>query len=156
LSDWRIKGHMLHFVMSFLKNRKFRVAVGAEMSTMRNKENGVVQGDVLSVTFFLISMSQINKNIDSPSKIIDFADDWIIYTRHLSLQTAQTNIQAVVDKISPWARNIEFQISLEKTTTKTQNHSTNTSNPQITLDGRILELVPNHKILGVFFDSQLN
>jgi hypothetical protein len=28
--------------------------------------------------------------------------------------------------------------------------------PQITLDGRRLELVPNHKILGVFFDIRLN
>jgi hypothetical protein len=32
LSDCQIKGHMLHFVMSFMKNIKFRDAVGAEMS----------------------------------------------------------------------------------------------------------------------------
>jgi hypothetical protein len=53
---------MLHFVMNFMKNRKFRVAVGAEMSTIRNIGNEVV-GAVLSVTLFLISMSQINKNV---------------------------------------------------------------------------------------------
>jgi hypothetical protein len=40
LSDWRIKGHILHFVMNFMKNRKFRVAVGAEMFNIRNIENG--------------------------------------------------------------------------------------------------------------------
>jgi hypothetical protein len=40
LSDWRIKGHILHFVMNFVKNRKFREAVGAEMSNIRNIENG--------------------------------------------------------------------------------------------------------------------
>jgi hypothetical protein len=34
LSDQQIKVHMLHFVMNFMKNRKFRVAVGAEMSTV--------------------------------------------------------------------------------------------------------------------------
>jgi hypothetical protein len=28
--------------------------------------------------------------------------------------------------------------------------------PQITLDGRRLELVSNHKMFGFFFDSQLN
>jgi MFS superfamily sulfate permease-like transporter len=72
------------------------------MSSVRNIENGVVQGVVLSVTFFIISMSQINKNVDSPTKIIGFTDDWIIYTRHHSLQTAQTNIQASVDKISKY------------------------------------------------------
>jgi hypothetical protein len=48
LSDWRIKGHMLHFVMKFMKKRNFRVAVGAKMSTIRNIENGVVQSAVLS------------------------------------------------------------------------------------------------------------
>jgi hypothetical protein len=43
-----------------MKNRKFRVAVGAEMSTIRNIEYELVQGVMLNVTLFLISMSQIN------------------------------------------------------------------------------------------------
>jgi hypothetical protein len=84
-----------------------------------------VQGAVLSATLFLISMSQINKNVDSPTKIIGSTDDWMIYIRLHSLQTAQTNIQAAVDKISSWARNIGFLISPEKTIN--QNHSINTS-----------------------------
>jgi hypothetical protein len=116
-----------------MKNRKFREAVGAEMSTIRNTENGVVQDAVLSVTLFLISMSQINKNDDSST---GFADDWIIYTRHHSLQSTQTNIQAAVDKISYWARNIGFQISPEKPVSM-----------------HIRRPKPRIKILGVFFDS---
>jgi hypothetical protein len=106
---------------------------------------------VLSVTLFMISMSQINKNVNSPTKIIGFVDD--------SLQTAQINIQATVDKISSWARNIEFQISPEKTVSmhiRRPKPRITAPIPQITLDGRRLELVPNHKILWVFFDSQLN
>jgi hypothetical protein len=113
-------------------------------------ENGVV----LSVTLFLISMSQINKNVDSPTKIIGFADDCIIYTRLHSLQTAKTNIEAAVDKISSWARIIGFQISPEKTVSmhiRRAKPRITVPIPQITL-----ELVPNHKIFGVFFDSQLN
>jgi hypothetical protein len=47
------------------------VAVGAEMSTIRNIENGVV-GAVLNVTLFLISMSQIYKNVGPTTKNIGF------------------------------------------------------------------------------------
>jgi hypothetical protein len=59
---------------------KFRVILGEETSTARILENGVVQGAVLSVTLFMVAMSQITQNVALPTKIIGYADDWVVYT----------------------------------------------------------------------------
>jgi hypothetical protein len=38
-----------------------------------------VQGVVLSVTLFLVAISQIIQNFALPTKIFEYADDWVIY-----------------------------------------------------------------------------
>jgi hypothetical protein len=56
------------------------VAIGNTLSKEKQIENGVVQGAVLSVTLFLVAMAEITHGIEKSIKIIDYADDWIIYT----------------------------------------------------------------------------
>jgi hypothetical protein len=46
---------------SFLDNRTFRVVLGAESSGKTHSGNGVVQGAVMSVTLFLVALSDIVK-----------------------------------------------------------------------------------------------
>jgi hypothetical protein len=48
---------LLHFVKNFMADRKFRVILEGETSTVRTIENAVVQGAVLSVTLFLVAVS---------------------------------------------------------------------------------------------------
>jgi hypothetical protein len=110
---------------------------------------------------FLVAINQITQNVALPTKIIGYANDWVIYTRdHHDMQNAQTNLQLTVNTIASGAGNIGFHISPEKTVCmhicrlklKIATHP----DPQITLDGRILEVALVHKTLGVTFDSELN
>jgi hypothetical protein len=59
-------------------------------------------------------MSQITQNVALLTKIIGYADDWVIYTRDHNMQNAQANLQLTVNKVASRAGNIGFQISPEK------------------------------------------
>jgi chitinase len=72
-----------------------------------------VQGAVLSVTLFLVAMSQMHQNVALPTKIIGYADDWVIFTRDHNMQNTQANLQLTAKKIASWAGNIRFLISPE-------------------------------------------
>jgi hypothetical protein len=63
-----------------MSNRKLKIAVGNHYSRPKSIENGVVQGAVLSVTSFLVAMTDIVKDIKEPTQIMGYADDWVVIT----------------------------------------------------------------------------
>ena len=69
------KGNLIFFIDNFLKNRTFEVMLGNKRSNIKNMENGIQQGSVLSCSLFLIALDSIFKTAKSPIKIIVFADD---------------------------------------------------------------------------------
>jgi hypothetical protein len=64
-------------------------------SSDKNIENGIVQGAVISVSLFLIEMTDICKGMEEPTKMIGYVDDWIIHTSHKlpRVAEAKTNKQ---------------------------------------------------------------
>jgi hypothetical protein len=67
-------------------------------------------------------------------------------------------IQAALNNLLKWTRRKDFRISLEKTIAmhicwKKRNHDH--PDPQIRLNGQILEVKNTRKILGVTFDNRL-
>jgi hypothetical protein len=78
LKRWKINGRILGFAKNFMSNRTLRVAVGSTLSSLMNIENGLVEGAV-SVTLFLVAMAIICKRIEEPTRILGYADDWVIY-----------------------------------------------------------------------------
>jgi hypothetical protein len=71
---------MVGFAKNFMSNRTLRVPVGNTLSSPMSIKNGVVQGAVLSVTLFLVAMATIFKGIKESTRILGYADDWVIYT----------------------------------------------------------------------------
>ena len=47
-----ITGEMLNFIKSFLTNRSFQVRINSSYSEVKNLENGVPQGSILSPILF--------------------------------------------------------------------------------------------------------
>jgi hypothetical protein len=61
------------------------MVIGNTMSSLKNIENGVQQGAVLSVTLFLVAMAKICDKIEEPTKFLGYADDWVLYTSQKKL-----------------------------------------------------------------------
>jgi hypothetical protein len=93
IKNWKIDQKILSIIENFMKERTLRVTVGNTLSNKAAIKNGVVQGAVLSVTLFLLAMSEICDGIREPVKIIFYADDWMILTSHKHVRTCENRIQ---------------------------------------------------------------
>ena len=72
------RGHILRFIENFLRTRCMRVQANNILSEPVEIQNGVPQGPVLSVTFFLIAMNEVMSQITPPVKAFLYADDLTI------------------------------------------------------------------------------
>jgi hypothetical protein len=134
---------MLHFVKNFTEDRTFNhYIIGDTESKKMTIDNGMVQGVVLSVTLFLIAISEMPNKTKEPRYekpgprsnqtilsqrldeeemrtqtvgILRYADDWVLYTRNHQILRAQNNIQAALDRVAEWSEANGFRISQEKT-----------------------------------------
>ena len=62
LYNCELRGELPLFIRAFLLNRKFRVKVGTSLSEIKDQEEGVPQGCVLSVTLFALAINGILKS----------------------------------------------------------------------------------------------
>jgi hypothetical protein len=58
-----------------VSNRTLRIADGNTLSSPMIIENGVVQGAVLKVTFFLVALATICKGIEKSTRVLGYVDD---------------------------------------------------------------------------------
>jgi endonuclease/exonuclease/phosphatase family metal-dependent hydrolase len=152
-----INGRMLRYSSNFMSNRRIKVAIGNTMSNEVILENGVPQGAVISVTLFLIAINPITKLETITTKMVGYADDWVVYSSSALPHPAYTNIQTVIDKIDKWTSENGFSISNNKTKTLMISRRAKVADePKIRIQGQEIENVLHHKILGLTFDYRLN
>ena len=75
LFNCKLRGELPIFIKNFLRNRLFKVHVGASISTVKIQEEGVPQGSVLSVTLFALAINGIAKVIPHDILYTLFVDD---------------------------------------------------------------------------------
>ena len=56
-----IKVRLPQFIDGFLSKRKFRVCVDSSLSDVKNQEEGIQQGSILSVTLFNMKVNNVIK-----------------------------------------------------------------------------------------------
>jgi hypothetical protein len=69
----------------------------------------------MSVTLFLIAITDICKRMEELTKMIGYADDWIIYTSLKQPRVTETRLKKVAGKVIKWTNENGFRISAEKT-----------------------------------------
>jgi ribonuclease HI len=158
LKEHQIDGRLLQYIVGFLQNRSMKTMVGSQESEEVVLENGVPQGAVLSVTLFLIAISDICKSKQPNVEMIGYADDWYVFTSQKHIKDAEPIIQRALDNIERWTQKTGFRISVEKTksiifTKSSPRNGRHTFDIQ--LNNQAIEEVTALKILGLTFDSKL-
>ncbi|XP_065640687.1 probable RNA-directed DNA polymerase from transposon BS [Hydra vulgaris] len=100
ISNYGIKGNILNWIDSFLKNRKQRVVMGEVVSDWCEVYSGVPQGSVLGPLLFLLYINDLPQCISSIAKL--YADDTKIISvikEHNDL----TNMQNDIDLLTEWS-----------------------------------------------------
>jgi Reverse transcriptase (RNA-dependent DNA polymerase) len=94
-----IQGRLLAFSKNFMTTRTIRVAVDNHYSDLKPIENGVPQGAVLSVTLFLNGIDPITQFSNVDAKMVDYADDWVIYSTSESHGEAADRVKDCINRI---------------------------------------------------------
>lgn len=152
-----ISGHMAKFCNLFLERRYFQVRYEDQLSDTTIQENGVPQGSVLAVTFFLLAVDSIKDFLPKDTFIKMYADDITIAVISKSAKWTRIKTQKILDSIQKWSDETGFQISAQKSAIMHVGKRRKLQNqPPPTLNLEKITLVNNQKLLGVWIDNKFS
>ena len=151
-----IHGNILHWLNSYLSNRKQRVCINGSYSSWLQINAGVPQGSVLGPLLFLIYINDICIGIDS--KIALFADDTSIFRQtNGNLQEAVNHINQDLFIIQTWCKRWLVQVNIDKTKAMLLSRYANVKLPSpIMFNNSIVQVVDEHKHLGIILSKNMS
>ncbi|GBN39928.1 hypothetical protein AVEN_21763-1 [Araneus ventricosus] len=114
LFNFGFRGNLPIFLRNFLSHRTFRVRMGNFYSNHFIQTEGVPQGSVLSVTLFIIHLSQILNFLPSYVHGSLYVDDLQISCQGSNMNMIERQLQHAVNKLVAWCDKNGPLISAEK------------------------------------------
>ena len=156
LHEFGFRGEMALFIQVFLRNRRFKVKVGNTLSSLRNQDEGVPQGSVLSVTLFALAINGIASVIPDDVMHTIFVDDLSISFAASRMAVAERKLQLTMDRMVEWAERRGFRFSTAKTVAM---HFCNIRgvhpDPDLYIHGQRISCKEETRFLGLIFDPKL-
>ena len=140
------------WVTNFLKNRTVEIESNTKIKMLVT--NGLPQGDVISPTLFNLCTKDIhNKITNENTKLIQYADDFVIIARGKDQNELKTNLQTSLNSFINEKEELNLPINTDKTkymifNNKNQNFNLNIRNTHI-------EITNTYKYLGTIIDNKL-
>ena len=113
--DLKLRGRLPKFIKNFLTDRTFQVRIRSTLSDLKNQEEGVSQGSILSTTLFNIKINNIIKELSLDIYGSLYVDDCLIIYKSKYIPTLERKLQHNINKISKWATENGFKFSKMKT-----------------------------------------
>ncbi|GBN57650.1 putative RNA-directed DNA polymerase from transposon X-element, partial [Araneus ventricosus] len=154
--NFGFRGNLPIFLKNFLSYRTFRVRVGNFYSNHFIQAEGVPQGSVLSVTLFILHLSQILNHLPSSVRGSLYVDDLQISCQGSNMHLIERQLQTAVNKLIAWCDNNGHTISAEKSRCVHFCRKRNMHlDPNIRIRNSLIPVVNEIRFLGVIFDRKL-
>ena len=157
LYNYGIRGNIYELIKSYLQERKQFIQYNDKKSKLIPTKVGVPQGSILSPLFFLTMINDL-KNC-SKFKVINFADDTLLYFRYNKFENVNTVLNNELEKINKWMSQNHLKLNISKTKFMIFAPRSKTNSPiKITLKigTKEIEQVSHYKYLGLIIDDKLN
>ena len=149
-----VEDNFYQILSSYLDERKQVVVVEGQKSDLLDIKAGVPQGSRLGPLLFLIYMNDIINDIESDMLI--FADDTSLFVSGIDpAQTAEIFNRDLL-KISAWARKWKVKFNTSKSKNIIFSNKVLHNSPPLVFDDCLIELVNNHRHLGLYLSSTLD
>ncbi|XP_011689992.1 PREDICTED: RNA-directed DNA polymerase from mobile element jockey-like [Wasmannia auropunctata] len=159
LASINLPPNILRFIENLISVREVQFVVQGRLTSSRISRKGTPQGSVLSPTLFNLYLRKILSSLHPDTKIIQFADDIVIYSTASHVERAIQSLQRSLDGISSFLRKLGLEISPQKTQFMIFSRSRKLSCPNnnffVTCDGTRISPTSSAKFLGVIFDPTL-
>lgn len=160
-----VRGHLLHVIKELYADLQTCVLVNGQKSYNFNIQEGVLQGDVLSTTLFIVYVDSLLKDIQKLGKSVSIfvdghevdsmsitdlacADDVTVVT-----ETAE-EMRMVLRTIEKWSVTWMMQVNAKKTEIMVVGRY-DEKNLIFSYDGELTRIFQSTKYLGVIFNNNL-
>lgn len=153
LHNLNIPINYIQLIASYLTDRTFRVQNGRCLSNAHILTAGVPQGSVLSPTLYCAYVRDIP--VHPKCKLTLYADDTVIYTKHINIQFACLQMQEALNIITQWSTKWRLKINGSKSQAVVFTRRFPRQVQPLTIQNENIPFVTTVKYLGVFLDKRL-
>ena len=142
--------YLLHWLHTYLTNRKQIVVVDGESSGELSVLSGVPQGSVLGPLLFLVYINEVTNQVSDGSNAVLFADDIALY-RVITSPDDFVHLQSDINSIADWVEKNKLSLHSGKCCAMLFTRKHTVHRQSLTLNGRQLSYVDQYKYLGLIF-----
>lgn len=153
LKTLKIPDAIVHIIANYLKNRSFRVKTDNHLSKARIMEAGVAQGSTLSPLLYAIYVQDMPKHDKCLHSL--YADDTVLYTKHVDIKIACRAMQDQLDAITQWSTKWKLKINGDKSNTIIFTRRYPKLQDTLQIQNQKIPYNTIVKYLGIILDSRL-
>lgn len=147
---------LCYFIYNLIHFRKIQFVINGNLSETKFSYKGVPQGSILSPLLFNLYVAKCKDHILNDCKILQFADDIVIFKRSADPGKALQSIESSAHRLTFFLNSKGLEVSPLKSALVVFSRSRkNLTSFSICLNG-IIRSVPSHKFLGIILDYKFN
>ena len=151
LEMYAIRGKLLQWISSNITHRNQQVFVNGAKSKPRYLTAGVPQGSVLGPFLFVVYVNDIADKLDCITRL--FADDTSLGKSLKNIKVIETSLNANLNTLCNWSKDWLISYNPDKTEAVVFSTMTEIEELRLYFDGKQINLVNNHRHLGIIFES---
>lgn len=155
LAKFNLPLNLIHWIRSYLSNRRQFVRYRRAESTDFAVSSGVPQGSHIGPTLFLLFINDIVNIIDDVTLISLFADD-IRIARAIKSTDDVASLQRIINRLKQWCDENHLHLNLDKCAILSIYRGWSTTATNYQYGDYSFKIVSEHRDLGVIVDSKLN
>ena len=157
LEHYGIRGQILSWIKSYLKNRKQFVDLEGVKSGLKDITVGVPQGSILGPLLFLIYVNDLPASVDLLRPIM-FADDTNLVIKGKNLQLLRAIVESELSNLADYFRSNKLKLNVGKTKLicfRRKGMAIDPNEFNISLDDESVQIVDSTSFLGITLDCHL-
>lgn len=151
----KIPAKIVHFISNLLVSRQINLRLKGSQTSTRTLWKGLPQGSVLSPLLFNIYTCDLERSVNSTCRILQYADDLLIYVINKSIPLACSVINEALQSLGIWLTAHGLELSAAKSNVVIFSRKRIIPTIVITYDNEIIPILKEVKFLGVILDSGL-